>query len=226
MGNTSTASGRPTIDTYLPSDYGGRILVCDIDHTLRRTRIWNALPFVRQHRIHHARRLVRRVAEQGIPVLYLSAAPAWFRSQNQKFLAKFPQGTLIDRTGMGLVDLDPFDQPRIQGLYKARVLRRVRRAYPQAKLVCIGDDRYGDAYAYTGNCHDTYIRRDRRASSNYPYGFTGQRFRKYDEATERSVAEVAGRASAHGARIRVPRIECTPVGRIVRPKRQNDPAAV
>ena len=37
-----------------------------------------------------------------------------------------------------------------QGRFKTEVLRRLREAYPNARFVCLGDDKYADGDVYNG----------------------------------------------------------------------------
>ncbi len=125
--------------TMLPRDYDGHILISDIDDTLRHTSLFNVLSSkFPQRRVRHARRTLFRIAERGVPIVYLSAAPArWMRTTNERFLSDFPLGVLIDRENLGIGGLNPFNQTRSQGNFKRNVLKHIAKAYPHSTLETI-----------------------------------------------------------------------------------------
>ena len=123
--------GRKT--TPMNSPYNGPIFVTDIDETLRnnhttpRTVIPGALE------------ILTKVAEMGVPIVYLTAASVQWRTYNIHFLYAFPQGLLLDR---------PENDTRPNMYYKQHWLQEIRIAYPNATLVCMGDNETHDALAY------------------------------------------------------------------------------
>jgi hypothetical protein len=183
----------------LSRKYNGYILVCDIDDTLRHTHLFNVFaPSLPQRRVRRALRTVSRVARRGVPVVYLSAAPArWLRATNERFLSKFPRGVLIDRTEMTWRDWNPFGQPESQRMFKRTVLRQLVATYPRARLICLGDNRYGDPRAYSGLCDRTFIRRAIGSDRNVPSGFQGMRFRRYDRKMRSAIVQGVPRRLTH-----------------------------
>lgn len=215
MGNATAKPIRK--ERGIPINYRGEILVTDIDHTLRRTTFRTFLPFARQIRIPGARRLVARVAARGAPVVYLTAAPArLFRRVNKRFLRRFPRGTLVDRPGLGLADLNPIGQAHAQAKFKVKILRRIRRRFPVARIVCLGDDRFGDAIAYSGRCHASFVRRAVQSSKNVPREFSGERFRRYNDPgfEEHVLAHIGPERLPPGRLMHLPGVDSAPVGRV------------
>src|SRR5262249_33754835 len=104
---------------------------------------------------------------------YLSAGPDRIRPQNEAFLDQLPKGILLDRDHLGLRDLLPFGQAEIQGQYKAGVIEQLKQAYPNAQLFGLGDDKYGDAMAYTKEGARAYIHDVIPGSSHIPSNFSG-----------------------------------------------------
>jgi hypothetical protein len=166
----------------LPRDYDGPIFVSDIDDTLRPTQIGDVLAGNTQAPIAGAPELLHDVADQGVPIVYLSAGPDRIRSENKRFLAQLPPGILLDRSDFGLSDLNPSGdaQARIQGDYKTQVLQQIRATYPNAKIFGIGDDKYGDAMAYqNAGATKSYIHDVEPTHSHVPSGFAGTLTKDY-----------------------------------------------
>ena len=133
--------------------YNGVIVVTDIDDTLR--------PFSMSVLLHKtipplkgSLELLNELAsEKGFPIVYLSAAPAsMMATKNTLFLKEFPRGRMFMRSG---VVVSPMASD--QQAFKQSVLGEIQKAYPRATFLCLGDDQYYDANAYTG-CKYKYIR--------------------------------------------------------------------
>ena len=134
----------------LPASYDGPIFITDIDDTLRATKAGALLRGDVQPPLAGARELLEGVAAMGVPIVYLSAAPAQLHSVNQDFLKQLPPGILLDHphyTADNLIALGGH-QSEVQGDYKMGVLAELQSAFPAARLVQLGDDKYGDARAY------------------------------------------------------------------------------
>lgn len=158
----------------LPADYDGPIFVSDIDDTLRATKVGALLRGEVQPPLPGARELLEGVAGQGVPIVYLSAAPAQMHSVNQAFLAQLPPGILLDHPHYTAENLIPngAHQAEVQGDYKSDVLADLRHAFPHARLYQLGDNRYGDARAYNDN-GASYIHNVRPDQAFVPEGFSG-----------------------------------------------------
>jgi len=186
----------------LPSDYDGPIFVSDIDDTLRDTSIGDVLEGKTQPPIPGAREILSDVAAQGVPIVYLSAGTSKIRAQNRRFLDQMPPGVLLDKKDFGIRDLDPRNsaQARGQAEYKTATLRELKAAYPNAKLFGLGDDKYGDAIAYTNVGAKAYVNDVREGDANIPSAFRGTIARGWDPRTRASIhadlaAAVAGSRS-------------------------------
>lgn len=164
----------------LPANYDGPVFVCDIDDTLRPTKYADVLLGRNQAPIDGAQALLSAVAKQGIPIVYLSAGSDKMRALNTRFLEQFPPGVLLDRTSMGLGDLLPTNshQADVQGEYKTRVLNELKSTFPNAQLFGLGDDKYGDATAYTRAGATAYIH-DVPKHDNLPADFHGIETKNY-----------------------------------------------
>lgn len=182
--SVSTPNGDPsTADMLvLPKDYDGPVFVCDIDDTLRDTDNLKLLEGKTQKPIAGAKELLEAVAAKGVPIIYLSAGPDRIRSQNEAFLAQLPKGVLLDRPETSVVDLIPFNnfQAQRQGDYKAAVLGDLKQTYPNAQLFGLGDDKVGDAMAYTRQNVTAYIHDVRAGDDNIPADFHGVQTKDYD----------------------------------------------
>jgi uncharacterized protein DUF2183 len=157
----------------LPHNYDGPIFISDIDDTLRDTSLGDLVTGKTQEPIPGAKDLLGSVASRGVPIVYLSAGVDRIRPQNEEFLSQLPPGILLDRDHLGLGDLNPFGQAKAQGDYKAGVIEQLKKAYPNAQLFGIGDDKYGDAMAYTKEGATAYIHDVVPGNKNIPKDFHG-----------------------------------------------------
>lgn len=128
----------------------------DIDDTLRPTDYKTFLPGSKMTEPYQdVKTFLQRLAtEKNYPIVYLSAAPArmtW--NTNVAFLdAHFPRGRLFQRDGF-FVSWSSDAQAK----YKAMVLKELRKVFPEACFLCIGDDKYNDPSAYK-DCNRVFIR--------------------------------------------------------------------
>ncbi len=168
----------------LPADYDGPIFISDIDDTLRDTNVGDVVTGSRQKPFAGANEALQAAAKLGIPIIYLSAGPDRIRSANLDFLSQLPPGILLDRDDAGIRDLDPRneEQARMQGFYKAKVLGELRQTFPEAKLFGFGDDKFGDASAYTRQGATAFIHDVRPGNDNLPADFDGTMVKDYDAA--------------------------------------------
>ena len=166
MGNTQDKPmGAPASKTdetarhqTLGPDYDGVILVSDIDDTLRNTPVVSVVGEVLVGRqaqwepYDGVLGLFHRVAELGIPIVYLSAAPFTLMAEmNTRFLSRFPRGLLVmNRHAAPLATA--------QRAYKEATIRKLKNIYQKATLVCLGDNKYMDAHVYGGHCTSRFIR--------------------------------------------------------------------
>ncbi|MFL5318624.1 MAG: phospholipase D-like domain-containing protein [Myxococcaceae bacterium] len=174
----------------LPKNYDGPIFVCDIDDTLRDTKLSALVEGKTQPPIAGAKDLLETVAARGIPIVYLSAGPEAIRSRNEAFLSQLPAGALVDRTSLSASALNPLNgaQAASQGDFKAKYLGQLEQQYPNAKLFGLGDDKYGDAQAYTRQHVTAYIHDVRPGNANIPADFHGTVTKSY---TPSFIARVA-----------------------------------
>src|SRR5690606_5582506 len=121
------------------------------------------------------------VAAMGIPIVYLSAGPQNIRSHNREFLAQLPEGVLLDNPKMTPVDALPKNglRARRQGNFKSGTLGELQQTFPNAKLFGLGDDKYGDARAYTRAGATAYIRDVASHDANLPANFDGTKVADY-----------------------------------------------
>lgn len=168
----------------LPRNYDGPIFVSDIDDTLRPTQVTDVVKGAVQAPIPGARELLQGVADRGVPIVYLSAGPQRMGSLNDEFLQQMPEGVLLARPNMDLAGFSPrnADQACSQGDYKAQRLAELRATFPNAKIFGLGDDKYGDANAYTAAGAKAYIHDVRPGSDNIPAAFQGTMTKDYDPA--------------------------------------------
>ncbi len=168
----------------LPSNYDGPLFISDIDDTLRDTSKVSLAMGERQTPLPGAAELLAGVAEKGVPIVYLSAAPARLGTANDDFLTQMPAGVLLSRESVGLSALDPRNkvQAQQQGEFKGRVLSMLRTMYPNAKIFGLGDDKYGDAQAYIRHGGVAYVRDVRPDDKNMPADFNGVKTTAYDAA--------------------------------------------
>src|SRR5262249_8784030 len=127
--------------------------------------------------------LLCEVASHDIPIIYLSAGSSHIRAQNLAFLGQLPPGVLIDNPSFTIFT---FDQPGQQGDFKLFVLRELRAAYPEAKLFGLGDDKYGDAVAYTEAGAKPYIHHVAYHPHLPPF-FSGVLFRAYTSGLQQQM---------------------------------------
>ncbi|HVE87305.1 MAG TPA: phospholipase D-like domain-containing protein [Myxococcales bacterium] len=172
---TPNGQGDESNVLVLPKDYDGPIFVCDIDDTLRDTSVIDIATGKTQRPIDGARELLQSVAAKGIPIVYLSAGTERIRNQNEAFLDQLPKGVLLDRDGFSLSSLNPSGdaQARDQALYKAGRLADLEEAFPRAQLFGLGDDKYGDAMAYTRQGVTAYIHDVIPGDDHLPADFHG-----------------------------------------------------
>lgn len=168
----------------LHRDYDGPIFVSDLDETIRHTSKVDIVTQRRQPPIEGAKEVLDAVASHGVPIVYLSVGLDRYRQVNEDFLQQLAPGILLDRANFGLRDANPRNasQARIQAYHKQQVLAELRKAYPNAKLFGLGDDKYGDALAYTRQGVTAYIHDVRPGNNNLPADFTGTMVKNYDAA--------------------------------------------
>jgi len=183
----------------LPRDYDGPIFISDIDDTLRDTDIPRILEGKRQPPIDGVQAILSGVVGMGVPIIYLSAGTTAIHSQNEDFLFQLPPGILLDNQDwkFGLSDLSTAVSAEHQAAYKYGVLLKIREAYPNAKLYGIGDDKYGDALAYTNAGVRAFIHDVVPAHVNdpdyVPANFSGVKTPTYTDAFRGDLlAEIAG----------------------------------
>jgi len=186
---TPNGQGDESNVLVLPKDYDGPIFVCDIDDTLRDTSVIDIATGKTQKPIDGAREMLQSVADRGIPIVYLSAGTERIRVQNEAFLDQMPRGVLLDRDGMG--SLNPFGdaQARDQAAYKGGRLADLEKAFPKAQLFGLGDDKYGDAMAYTQQGVTAYIHAVIPGDDHLPADFHGVVTKQY---TPEFLQQVAG----------------------------------
>lgn len=100
-------------------------------------------------------------------------------------------------------------------MFKRTVLRQMVATYPRARLICLGDNRYGDPRAYTGVCDRIFIRKAIRSNRNIPAEFSGTVFRRYNRAIQSKVVRGVPRRMAHRRHwvVRIPGYTGIRVGR-------------
>ncbi len=167
----------------LPADYDGPIFISDIDDTLRHTQVGKLIAGERTPPIPGSAETLKQAADLGIPIIYLSAGVDRMRNYNRDFLSQLPAGVLLDRDEIDIKDVDPrnHEQTRRQGNYKAQVLGELRQTFPKAQLFGFGDDKFGDANAYTRQSVNAYIHDVKPGDDNIPADFTGTQVANYDE---------------------------------------------
>lgn len=142
-------------------DYDGAIMVVDIDDTLRDSRHWNRKnprALATAQPIPGVKALLRKISRRGVPILYLTAARKSVRTFNVAFLRQLPRGRLLDRRNE--------DPTYDHGSFKTEAILSLKRRYPRARLVCLGDDAYRDPQAYgEGRCVSCFIRCHRNEGS-------------------------------------------------------------
>jgi hypothetical protein len=183
----------------LPRDYDGPIFISDIDDTLRSTDIKEIVEGERQPPIPGVDTILKGVARVRVPIIYLSAGTTAIHSQNEDFLSQLPPGILLDNQDwrFGLSDLSNAASAAHQAGYKYGVLLKIRETYPNAKLYGIGDDKYGDALAYTKAGVRAFIHDVAPAHAKdpdyVPANFSGVKTPTYTDAFSIALlAEIAG----------------------------------
>ncbi|HYV45862.1 MAG TPA: phosphatase domain-containing protein [Myxococcaceae bacterium] len=177
--STPDGDGDESNVLVLPRDYDGPIFISDIDDTLRATNLGDLVTGKTQEPIAGAKDLLGSVANRGVPIVYLSAGVDRIRPQNEDFLSQLPPGILLDRDHLGLRDVLPFGQASAQGNYKAGVIEQLKKTYPNAQIFGLGDDKYGDALAYTKEGATAYIHDVVPGSANIPKDFHGTITKEY-----------------------------------------------
>lgn len=129
----------------VPPSYDGPILVTDIDDTLRRTSDIDLEEDLARlgdpaMAVDGCHALVHACASLGVPVLYLTLGSDAIRAQNHQFLAGFPRGVLVD--------FPSHRDASQRSFFKGRVLEQLRRDFPRAWLVCLGDNMGQDPLVY------------------------------------------------------------------------------
>lgn len=179
----ATPNGSPATSNVLalPRDYDGPIFVSDIDDTLRHTSYADVARGVTRPAIEGSEALLSDVAAMGVPIVYLSAAADRIRAHNREFLSQLPEGVLLDNPNFTAVDMLPKNglRARRQGNFKSTALGELLQTFPNAKLFGLGDDKYGDAAAYTRAGATTYIRDVLPHDANLPANFDGTRVNAY-----------------------------------------------
>ena len=185
----------------LPKNYDGPVFVCDIDDTLRATNPLDLVAGKTQPPIEGAKELLQAVAAQGVPIVYLSAGTSSMHGLNEAFLDQLPKGVLLDRQHLGLTGLNPLNsaQADMQGDYKTAVLDQLKTTFPNVKLFGLGDDKYGDASAYTRAGATTYIHDVKPDHSNLPADFHGTLTPTYTPAFIQKVSSDLKAATATSA---------------------------
>ena len=185
----------------LPTDYDGPIFVTDIDDTLRATKAGALLRGEVQPPLPGARELLEGVAALGVPIVYLSAAPAQLHAVNEAFLKQLPAGILLDHPRYTAENLHPSaeDQAEVQGNYKTEVLAQLQATFPKARLHELGDDRYGDAQAYHRVGEHAYIHNVRPDQRFVPDGFQGTIVDSYHGAFREQLLDRLAEAVAQSA---------------------------
>jgi uncharacterized protein DUF2183 len=183
----------------LPRDYDGPIFVSDIDDTLRATDAPSLLKGKRQAPIDGVEAILSGVATMGVPIVYLSAGTTAIHSQNEDFLSQLPPGILLDNQDweFGLSVLSNADSAAHQAAYKYGVLQKIQETYPKSKPYGIGDDKYGDAIAYTKAGVRAFIHDVVPSHANDPHyvpaNFSGMKTPSYtDKFRSALLAEIAG----------------------------------
>ena len=183
----------------LPRDYDGPIFISDIDDTLRDTSISDVVMGKTQKPIPGSRELLEQVAAQGIPIVYLSAGTERIRPTNENFLAQMPPGIVLDNQDFGVEHMLPINskQARDQAAYKSATIAELKAAFPRAQFFGLGDDKYGDAIAYTNMGVKAYIHDVRAGDANIPAGFNGVKTNAYDSGfIDRVVADLKAAVAA------------------------------
>lgn len=198
---TPNGTGDESNVLVLPQDYDGPIFICDIDDTLRDTKVVDLATGKTQRPIDGARELLQSVAGKGIPIVYLSAGPDRIRPGNEAFLDQLPRGVFLDRDGLGLKDLDPRGdaQARQQALYKSAAIAQLKNTFRSAQLFGLGDDKYGDAMAYTRQGVRAYIHDVIPGNDHLPADFDGVLTRDYSAGFRRQVGQELDAAIARSA---------------------------
>ncbi|HEY8207106.1 MAG TPA: phosphatase domain-containing protein, partial [Myxococcaceae bacterium] len=185
---TPNGQGDESNVLVLPKDYDGPIFVCDIDDTLRDTNVVDLATGKTQTPISGARELLQSVADRGIPIVYLSAGTDRIRVQNEAFLDQMPKGVLLDRDGLGSLNPLGDAQARDQAQYKGGRLADLKTAFPSAQMFGLGDDKYGDAMAYTQQGVNAYIHDVIPGNDHLPADFHGVVTRDYTPEFRQQVA--------------------------------------
>ncbi len=165
----------------LPKDYDGPIFVCDIDDTLRATSSLKVALGLEHTPLPGIKEMLNAIAAEGVPIVYVSAAPDRFRCYNETFLQHFPAGVLLNRSEAGIKSfLKPNAfQAREQAQFKADILGKIIKTFPRAQLLGLGDDNFGDAMAYNNHGIEAFIRDVRAGEDNLPANFHGTQVRDY-----------------------------------------------
>lgn len=167
----------------LPANYDGPIFVSDIDDTLRPTDVGKVLGGETQAPIPGAKEILEGVTNLGVPIVYLSAGTTRIHGANESFLAQLPKGILLDNQDWkpNTDDLDNTKSAHNQAAYKLSVLLKLKATYPQAQIFGLGDDKYGDAIAYTKAGAKAYIHDVYPDDHNIPSDFSGTKTLTYSE---------------------------------------------
>ncbi len=131
--------------------------------------------------------IVEGAASMGVPVVYLSAGTSAIHEVNTRFLEQLPAGILLDNLDLSLTGVITDNSPLDQAAYKTAVLQKIRDTYPNAKIFGFGDDKYGDAIAYTRVGAKAYIHDVKPDDANIPSNFVGVKTREYDAAFQQKI---------------------------------------
>lgn len=165
----------------LPANYDGPIFVSDIDDTLRPTQVEKIVEGATQAPIPGAQEILQGVQDLGVPIVYLSAGTTRIHGANSDFLAQLPKGILLDNQDWkpNTDDLDNTKSAHNQAAYKLSVLLKLKATYPKAQIFGLGDDKFGDAIAYTKAGAKAYIHDVYPDDHNIPADFSGTKTLTY-----------------------------------------------
>lgn len=157
-------SSQPLLD--LPASYDGPIFVTDLKHTLRGEPVMGA-----DAEAFNANRLMHAVADQGVPMIYLSDGKSVVR--DGQFLAPFPRSLMV--TGNSLLPhtrlMDRF-RPNPDAMRD--LLGALRDRYPNARLFVLGNNRGNDAQVAQATPNTSaYIHNVDPSQSRMPADFQG-----------------------------------------------------
>ncbi|HEY4002511.1 MAG TPA: phosphatidylserine/phosphatidylglycerophosphate/cardiolipin synthase family protein [Candidatus Xenobia bacterium] len=162
MAPTAAASSVASVDTVEIStqtspapcpnaDYQGPIFITDVGPTLLDGHFFHR-PYTGAHS------LLRGVADQGVPIVYLAR-----NAQDVAALKQFPPGTVIG----------PPANPNVNDEFKVDALQNLRTQYPHARFFMLGNDRDDDAAVYQQAGSDIWLRNVDATQRLVPADFHG-----------------------------------------------------